>query len=91
MVAKLCVGVIQDWITCQLAIRIHLTKDSSDISEKAKKRLDCSSKVLFGVLSLVLGAFTITVIVLAHFDGDLMQQEGLECQILRIISIGFLG
>ena len=38
-VAKLCVGVVQDWITLELAIRIHNAKGYSDISEAGKKKL----------------------------------------------------
>ena len=30
--AKLCVGIVQDWITLELAIRIHHVKGYSDIS-----------------------------------------------------------
>ena len=34
--AKLCVGIVQDWITFELAIRIHNARGYSDISEAAK-------------------------------------------------------
>ena len=37
--AKLCVGIIQDWITIELAIRIRNAKGSSDVPEPLKKKL----------------------------------------------------
>ena len=37
--AKLCVGVVHDWITLELAIRIHHSKVYTEISEAGKKKL----------------------------------------------------
>ena len=38
-VSKLCVGVVQDWITLELAIRIRNSKGNSDIPEAMKRKL----------------------------------------------------
>ena len=63
---KLCVGVVQDWITLELAIRIHNARGYSDISEAAKRKLRFVFKVLFACLILVLIAWSVSVIVSAH-------------------------
>ena len=63
--AKLCVGVVQDWITLELAIRIHHAKGYSDISEAAKSKLRYISGVLFATITMVFVALSITVIVSA--------------------------
>ena len=58
-VAKLCVGVVQDWITLELAIRIQNAKGDSDISEAAKKQLRQIRLVLFILLALGFIAFSL--------------------------------
>ena len=68
--AKLCVGVVQDWITFELSIRIHNARGVSDISEAAKRKLSFASGVLFLALGLTFAAFSITVIVTAHGEGN---------------------
>ena len=65
-VAKLCVGVVQDWITLELAIRIRNAKGYSDISEAAKKQLCKTSGVLIAILALTFVIFVVTGIVSAH-------------------------
>ena len=64
--AKLCVGVVQDWITLELAIRIHNSKGHSDISETTKKNLRFSRRLIFSLISLAFAAFALAVIVSAH-------------------------
>ena len=66
VVSKLCVGVVQDWITLELAIRIHNAKVNSDISESGKKQLRFIRRILFVFISLAFSAFCLAVIVSAH-------------------------
>ena len=65
-VAKLCIGVVQNWITIELAIRIRNAKGYSDISEAAKKKLRRASSVLVATMALSLVIFTVIVIVSAR-------------------------
>ena len=70
-IAKLCVGVVQNWITLELAIRIHYSRGySDDISETTKKQLRFASCVLFTIISLALAAFTVATIATAHKSGS---------------------
>ena len=66
IVAKLCVGAVQDWITLELIIRIRITKVDSDISKAAKTNLRRASAVLITVITLSFVAFAVTDIALAH-------------------------
>ena len=66
--AKLCVGLVQDWITLELAIRIHRSSEHSDISETVKNKLRTASTVLFSVLTLLFIGFTTFSIVSAHLE-----------------------
>ena len=59
-------GVIQDWITLELAIRIRNAKGYSDISEAAKKKLRRASGVLVFTVALSLVIFTAIVVVSAR-------------------------
>ena len=59
-------GVVQDWITLELAIRIHNSKGHTDISEAAKKKLSRAFAVIFAVLTLALGAFSLATILSAR-------------------------
>ena len=68
--AKLCVGIVQDWITIELAIRIHNTKGYTDISEASKRKLRVASGVLFTLITLAFLAFSIFVIVSAQKPGN---------------------
>ena len=68
--AKLCVGLVQDWITIELAIRIHNAKGHSDISEAGKRKLRRASAVLFAIVALAFCTFSILVFARAHKDGD---------------------
>ena len=61
--AKLSVGVVQDWITIELAIRIHNSNGYSDISESVKKKLRVARKILFALLTLTFVAFSVTTLV----------------------------
>ena len=69
-VAKLCVGIVQDWITFELAVRIHNAKGYSDISEAEKRKLRKASIVLFSIITLTFTAWAITILVLAHKEGN---------------------
>ena len=68
--AKLCVGVVQDWITLELAIRIRNSKGYSNISEKAKIKLRFVRRVLFIVVAIIFTAYSFTIIVLASKNGN---------------------
>ena len=64
--AKLCVGIVQDWITFELAVRIHIEKSKHKVTAGEKNRLKTIFKVVWLVLIIALIAFIITVIVSAH-------------------------
>ena len=64
--AKLCVGIIQDWITIELAIRIRNAKGSSDVPELVKKKLCICRRSLFTILTLAFVTFCVIFIVSAH-------------------------
>ena len=66
--AKFCVGVVQDWITVELAIRIRSSKGSSEISEKIKQKLHRTSCIIFAILTLAFLAFSLAVIVTARIE-----------------------
>ena len=63
-------GAVQDWITLELAIRIRNDKSNSDISDAAKRRLRKTSGALFVIITVFFIAFSVTVIVLAHKEGN---------------------
>ena len=63
--AKLSVGAVQDWITIELAIRIHNSNGYSDISESVMKKLRVARKIFFVLLTLTFVAFSITTLVSA--------------------------
>ena len=69
-VSKLCIGVVQNWITIELAIRIRNAKGYSDISEAAKKRMRRISGVLIVILTISFVTFAVTGIVTAHKQGN---------------------
>ena len=69
-VTKLCVGVVQDWITFELAVRIHNSIGLSEISEATIRKLRMARRYLFAVSTLAFIAFSIAVIVTAHMDGN---------------------
>ena len=68
--SKLCVGIVQDWITLELAIRIHHARGYSDISEAAKKKLRSVFKVLWTILTLAFLAWSCSVLVSARKEED---------------------
>ena len=72
-------GAVQDWITLELAIRIRNDKSNSDISDAAKRRLRKTSGALFVIITVFFIAFTVTVIVLAHKEGN----EGIPFSLKR--------
>ena len=90
--AKLCVGIVQDWITFELAIRIHNARGYSDISEAAKKKLRFAFAILFTILILAFLAYSLIVIISARKEENI----GFaffsidECFVERIIGNLFL-
>ena len=64
--SKLCVGVVQDWITLELAIRIQHARGYSDISEAGKKKLRFVFKVVWTILTLAFLAWSCSVLVSAR-------------------------
>ena len=64
--AKLCVGVVQDWVTVELAVRIRVSKSYGDITEAGTNRLHSIFKIVFAILIAGLTSLIITVIVSAH-------------------------
>ena len=64
--AKFCIGLVQDWTTLELAIRIHVSKRTEDISEDGKNRLRKIFKIVYLVIVVILIAIITTVIVSAH-------------------------
>ena len=90
--AKLCVGLVQDWTTLELAIRIHVSKGVNDISDDGKLRLRAIFKIVYLVILVVLIAFITTVIVSAHLpknDGWAFLKN--NCQVSGMIGYTFLG
>ena len=67
--AKICVGITQDWITFELAIRIHIAKGNSDISSKAKRKLRLASALLFVIITLAFSAYAVIVKISAEQQG----------------------
>ena len=89
--AKLCVGVVQDWITLELAIRIHNAKGYSDISAESKKKLRFASGVLFAAITVTFFAFSFTVIASARKEGsDGFAFDDIGCLVVDIIAWCFL-
>ena len=71
--AKLCVGLVQDWVTVELAVRIHVFKGVHDVSIASITRVKAGIsklRTIFKIyyLTLVVGFFAwiIAVIVSAH-------------------------
>ena len=64
--SKLCVGIVQDWITLELAIRVRNSKGYSNISPQKKKILRRISCVLFIFTGAILLAFSAAVIATAR-------------------------
>ena len=90
-VAKLCVGVVQDWITLELAIRIRNSKGDSDISEAAERKLRRMSFVLIVIITLSFVSFAVTGIVSAHKQGsDGFSFPDNICSVYKAIGYGFL-
>ena len=90
--AKLCVGVVQDWVTVELAVRIRVSKSYGDITEAGINRLHSIFKIVFAILIAGLTSLIITVIVSAHQpgnDGSAFSEN--YCQIVDIVGYLFLG
>ena len=64
--AKLCVGLVQDWVTLELAIRIHITKSEVKFSATHRNKLRAIFNIVFAVLLLGFIAWTAAVIISAH-------------------------
>ena len=68
--SKLCVGVVQDWITLELAIRVRNSKGYSNISPEKKATLRKVSSALFIITGVIFLAWSATVIVSARQPGN---------------------
>ena len=89
--AKFCVGVVQDWITLELAIRIHNARGSSDISTAAKRKLRSIFRIIFIGLTLFFTVWSITILESARKPGN--EKEAFyntACLVLNIIAYTFL-
>ena len=64
---KLCVGITQDWITFELAIRIRNSKGHTNISPQTKKRLKVAKNILFGLTLLIYVCYVSGLIVSSTF------------------------
>ena len=84
--------MVQDWITLELAVRIHYSKGYSNISESAKKNLRCASHLLFSFFTLAFIVFCIIAIVSANFDANAGHDAfGVkDCLIVDIIGYLYL-
>ena len=85
--SKLNVGVVQNWITFELAIRIHHSKGYSDISFAQKKKLKFTRSLLFFIVTVLFIAFTICMLVLGLKGADYFSQL---CLIQVILGYFFL-
>ena len=91
--AKFFVGVVQDWITLELAIRIRNAKGYSDISAIAIQKLRLWRKLLFSFITLAFVAFSVTVIVSAHLEGNdgfAFYDNQNYCMVAKVIGYAFL-
>ena len=88
--SKLCVGIVQDWITVDLAIRIRNAKFYTEISESGKRKLRIASGVLFANITLLFAAFSISVIVSAHKSEDGIAFADNYCFVYNFIGKSFL-
>ena len=89
--AKLCVGVVQDWITLELAIRIRLARSHTDVSKTAVKKLRGVFAWLFFILTLALIAWTFAVLVTARKEvnhGSSFDEH--YCLVSDILGYAFL-
>ena len=89
--AKLCVGVVQDWITLELAVRIHSSKSVTEISEVTERKLRKTRRILFAAITVTFIAFSIAVIVSAHKPGNAgLAFAFCHCSLVKIIGYVFL-
>ena len=85
-------GVVQDWITLELAIRIHNAKGYKDISEAAIRKLRVARLVLFIIVSLTFTALTVAVFVSAYRTGNSTYAFGDKfCDFYDVIGFIFLS
>ena len=68
--AKLCVGITQDWITLELAIRIHYSTGRLDIFQATENKLRSIRLFLFANITIIFCAFSIFEILSAHEYGS---------------------
>ena len=84
-------GVVQDWITLELAVRIHSSKSFTEICEEAERKLRVTRRILFAAIIVAFVAFSIAVIVSAHKP----ENSGLafafcHCSLVKTIGYIFL-
>ena len=90
--AKLSVGIVQDWITLELAIRIHNQRVNSEISKARDRRLKLTGAVLFGTITVAFITFAIIIMISARKQGSNGVAFGdNECQVIDTIGWIFLG
>ena len=90
--AKLSVGVVQDWITLELAIRIRNAKGYKDISETAIRKLRIVRFILFTIVSVTFIALTIAVFVSAYRTNNSLYAFGDKfCAFYDVIGYIFLS
>ena len=75
----------------ELAVRIRKSKVDSDISEKAKKNLRKTRRLLFAIISLAITAFSVGTIISAYKQGNDGFAFGYnECKVINVMGIFFL-
>ena len=89
-VTKLCVGVVQDWITLELAIRIRNSKGHSNISDSTKKRLKVVRSMVFAAITALFAIYCTVVTVSAHKEKNKGLAFGRENNCLVVSTIGYL-
>ena len=90
--AKLCVGIVQDWVTMELALRSRIIRRYGSVPQASIRRLRTIFNIFFLVLILAFIAWIIAVIVSAHQPGN----EGYAffenfCQAYDLVGYLFLG
>ena len=68
--AKLAVGVVQDWITLELAIRIKNTKRNAQLTKKLQKRLKTGQYIVFTLTGLCLVSLSTFVFFTANDENN---------------------
>ena len=78
--------MVQDWITFELAVRLHNVKGFLDISEKAMRKLRLARVILFAITTLVFLTFSFAVIASAHKQEDGRTFPNYNCQLFNVLG-----